>query len=104
MKLRMNLAVLAAIAMTSLFCSGCGYGKVSEKAYKYATALYSICSRKDEEHLTEFSKQLTQAKESNEISETEHQWLQQIVEDAENGDWENATRKCRRIMSDQVQH
>lgn len=90
------------ILLLSLICSGCGYGKVSSETYEYAKALYSICNRQDTDRLTAFYEQLSTANENQQISEQEARWLEQIADDAKQGNWSKATKECRRMMSDQV--
>lgn len=93
---------LALICICILF-SGCGYGEVSPTAYKQATALYSICNRKDATRLEEFATGLQQATEAGEITERESEWLMDIVQKGRQENWEPAMKMCRRMMEDQVQ-
>ncbi len=82
---------------------GCGYGDVSHQAYEHATALYSICNRRDEARLQTYSQMLTTAQESGELTSKEAGWLAEIADLANVGEWEQATTKVRRLMTDQVQ-
>ncbi|REJ91520.1 MAG: hypothetical protein DWQ34_14655 [Planctomycetota bacterium] len=85
--------------------NGCGgYGDISPHGYEYATALYSICNRRDEARLESFSQQLIAAREAGELPEHEAEWMEEIIDLARNGEWEDAARKSRRILMDQVEN
>lgn len=91
------LAVLLAFGLM-----GCGYPEISPKSYELATALYSACNRHSEEHLAKVSDLMETHAESGDITDREFEWLQAIVEQAEEGDWEAAASEARQIMNDQV--
>ena len=86
-----------------LLLNGCGYGKISPKAYEHAKALYSICNRKDKQRLTRYATLLREARTQGEISPKEADWLDDIVQEAQAGEWEDAAAKARRMMTDQVE-
>jgi len=79
-----------------------GYGEMSPKGYEYATALYSICNRKDEPRLTELEKLVTTSLDQSELVEAEARWLLDIAKQARSGDWDAALSETRRLMEDQV--
>lgn len=78
--------------MTVLFVSGCQkYGKVSPKAYELATALYSLCNRKDTARLGKVESLIADSTKAAELSSSEEEWLKSIVKSARSGSWESAT-------------
>lgn len=81
---------------------GCGHPEVSPKSYELATALYSACNRRSEEHLAKVSDLMESHAKSGDITNRELEWLQAIVDQAEEGDWEAAASDARQIMKDQV--
>jgi len=87
-----------------ILLSGCSYGEVSGNTYEYAKALYSICNRHDAEGLEKASLQIAAAKSEGEITEQEAKWLQDIIADARNEQWEDAMQECRQMMEDQIRH
>ena len=83
--------------------AGCGgYGEVSPKTYEYATALHSICSRKDPARLDKFTAMLANAEAAGEVPPREADWLRTIADTARGGDWDDARADARRMLADQV--
>jgi|GEM_PF-576102 len=82
--------------------AGCGYPEVSPRTYELATALYSACNRRSEEHLEKVEALTEAARESGEITDRESQWIREIVEQARNGEWEPATLESRALLEDQA--
>lgn len=99
-RIRNNGTVLLLVALLTLGCGG--YPEVSPKTNELAMALYGACNRKSEDSLTKASELIDQAHQANEINSSEQKWLQQIVEKAESGDWEEAMLEAREIMDDQA--
>jgi len=88
-----------------LFTTGCGYGKVSDRSYKVATALYGACLSKSEARLEKISQLIVQDETTEEpIPSHELVWLESIVEQAQEGNWESAAQSCKRMMKDQVEY
>ena len=94
-----------ATALILLLCAvGCGgYGEISPHSYEYAQALYSICNRQDEARLDPFSEQLLAAADAGELPVHEAEWMEDIADLARDGQWEDAARKSRRMLMDQVE-
>ncbi|MCA8982955.1 MAG: hypothetical protein R3C12_25705 [Planctomycetaceae bacterium] len=82
---------------------GCGYGAVSERTYEVAQALCNISNRQQAEKLPQVRKLIEESLEQQLLSQREADWLNEIVEDANRGNWEVAERKSRRMLQDQVQ-
>ena len=79
-----------------------GYGEISPRGYEYATAMYSICNRKDFDRLQKLTAMVEESAESGEISDEEAGWLTGISDAAAEGDWQSATAESRRLLDDQV--
>ena len=99
MTIRVSLLIVI-MAMISL--SGCGYPEVSPQAYEVTKALYSACNRQSETHLTKIEELITERLEDSKISESEAEWLREIITNAKSGEWESAMLECREIMEDQI--
>ena len=102
-KLGLLIVLCLILGMLTVFRGCGGYGEVGPKAYEHAKALYSICNRRDADRLEKFSTSLAKAQNAGEVTEKEQAWLEDIVEDAKVGEWEEATAKARRLMEDQVE-
>lgn len=93
------------ILIACLFCVtlGCtGYGKVSDRTYELAKALYSICNAKDEQRLAKIRTMISDEKSGVAMTSREIDWLEDIVEQAAAGKWESAAAKARQLMEDQA--
>ena len=82
--------------------AGCGYGEVSPRTYDYAKALYSICNRRDESRLDQFASLVDDDLRDGKISEQEADWLNDVVAQARNGQWQQANAAAREMLEDQV--
>ncbi len=99
------LAVGLLVIVGIYLISGRGYGKVSERSYKVATALYGACLSKSEARLEAISQLIVDDKDTEEpIPSHELAWLTSIVEQAQDGNWESAARSSKRMMEDQVEY
>ncbi|MEL7496576.1 MAG: hypothetical protein AAFN77_03140 [Planctomycetota bacterium] len=85
------------------FLLGRGYGEVSPATYELAKSLYSACLKKSDEHLNRVDDLLNQ-NDTPPIPSNERRWLNQIIKQAQNGDWESAAQKAKRMMEDQVDY
>lgn len=83
-------------------CVGCGYPKVSPKAYEISKALYSVCNLKRQDDLDKVSDVISQAVSTSELTESEAEWLMVILEQARAGDWEAAALEARSVLQDQT--
>ena len=85
--------------------SGRGYGKVSDRSYKVATALYGACLSKNEARLEKIGELIVDEEGVDEpIPSHERAWLTSIVERAQEGDWASAAQSSKRMMEDQVEY
>lgn len=82
--------------------TGCGYPEVSPATYDLAKTLYSACNRKSLEHLDIVSDVLEAKVATQELPQTEAEWLRDIIADGRKGHWDAATREARVLMEDQV--
>jgi len=98
------LALSCAMLALAMLVPGCGgYGEVSPPAYEYAKALYSICNRRDSDRLDVLRKKVETSLQEQEITEQEAGWLNELIAQADSGQWKSAESEARRIMEDQVQ-
>ncbi len=97
------LLSLLLVFILPICVGGCGYGKVSPKAYEYAKGLYGVCSRRDENRLKKISSMIDQAQKRGEITEEEEGWLNEIVKQGKAGNWDSAIHMARRMMEDQAE-
>ena len=97
------LAFIAVAAVAVLVWLNQGYGEVSPQTYQYSKALYSACQAKNESHLQKIQEML-QSSPEDALSDTERGWLEAILSQALEGQWEGAARKARRMMEDQVKY
>ena len=96
--------ILCLACSCAVFLSGCGgYGEVSPRAYQSATAVFSICNRRDADRIPIILGLIANARDNAEITEQEAKWLRDILSQAQRGDWEKALKQARRLMEDQVQ-
>ena len=85
-------------------CIGCSdYQGISPTAYQYAKALYSVTNRQRTEKLERVSDLITESQQQGEITSQEAAWLEGIIDDAREGEWQTAQREARRMMDDQVE-
>ena len=99
----MNSFVRCALLVCLVLIAGCrGYGEVSEKAYEYAQALYSICNRQDKGRLEGLAELVQASVDESEVSSQEAAWLGAIIDEAREGEWKSASKRARRLMEDQV--
>lgn len=75
---------------------------MSPKTYEISKALYSVCNQKNEERLVAVEKLIQSSLEQNEINDSEAQWLNEIITQAQEGKWEAAMQESRRMMEDQA--
>lgn len=80
-----------------------GYGEVSPMTYEYSKALYSACLNRNEEHLGKVEGLLA-TNEAEGLPANERKWIDAIIAEARDGQWETAATKARRMMEDQVQY
>jgi len=99
------LAVGLLVIVGIYLSTGRGYGKVTDRSYKVATALYGACLSKSEERLEKVSLLIVDDEGVDEpIPSHERAWLEAIVEQAQDGNWESAAKSSKRMMEDQVEY
>ncbi|MEO9590104.1 hypothetical protein [Rhodopirellula bahusiensis] len=77
--------------------------ELDDQGYDASVALYRICNQKDTESLQTVAEQVAQWQTEGKLSEQSHASLQRVIDLADEGDWNQASRECRRMMEDQVQ-
>jgi len=91
-----------ALLIILVFQYGCGYPEVSPKTYEISKALYSVCNQKSTERLETVQTLIQSSLEKQEITDREADWLNGIIGQAQEGDWDRALQESRRIMEDQA--
>jgi len=79
-----------------------GYGEVSEKTYQFATAAYGASMARSPERIAKLEEMLGEQTFRDALSAPEIGWCENILDQANNGDWTRAAESARRIMEDQV--
>ena len=79
------------------------YGSVSPRAYEIAKSLYSICNRNDADRIVVVEQTINDSHAEAAITDSEKDWLLDIVEKARNADWETAMQDARLMMMEQVE-
>lgn len=101
----MNAGTFHKLTIAILCClvvSGCGYPEVSPKTYQIAKALYSVSNLKRTDGIENVEELISKSLQAEEISDTEADYLQEIVHHCRDGEWDDAQQECRRLMEDQV--
>ncbi|QEG35540.1 hypothetical protein [Bythopirellula goksoeyrii] len=80
------------------------YGDVSKLTYEISTALYSCCNLQDETRLATIDEQIQAASEGSQLTAKEARWLQEILDLAQEGNWQEAGQNARNLMQDQVRY
>ncbi len=96
------LAILV-ILVASFWLMNRGYGDVSPRTYEFSGALYSACLKKNEEQVAIVAEMLKETDDKI-VSRKERKWLRDIISTAENGNWQTAASRARRMMEDQVDY
>lgn len=76
--------------------------RVGPEAYKYVTALHSICHQEDPARLNAFVDQVTDAHKSGQVSAREFDLLESIIQRAQAGRWNAARILSRDLLENQV--
>ena len=91
------------LALLLIMAAGCRrYGDVSTTTYEYAQALYGACSQQDAARLEKAEQFINDALAGGDISEAEHGYLMDIVELAQDEQWDEAAQDARQLMQEQA--
>jgi hypothetical protein len=82
--------------------AGCGYPEVSPKAYEISKAMYRLCNQREDTRIELIARLIEESLESGDISAAEAKLLQEILEEASEGHWDDCAAEVRRLMNDQV--
>ncbi len=102
---RPAIAAIAACVslLTFVLLRGCQtYGPVSDSTYDHATALFSICNRRDAVRLEAFDDLLRQSRASGAIDTRGADMLSEVVLMARNDEWNAASEALRVMLMEQV--
>lgn len=83
--------------------SGCGYPKVSGRAYEMTMALEAAFADREVDALVSARAMLDKFRSAEEISASEHAELSEMIGIAEGGDWERAAKSARQLLEAQVE-
>lgn len=102
---RQGLAVLVLVVALSAGFLGCGreYANASEETYRIATALVSVCERKQTDKLALLSDLIASGEATGDVPASEAEYLRAIVQLADDGDWAAAKKEARDVLSHQVE-
>lgn len=92
------LVVLLAIAMTWWLWPQ--PVDLSASQYDTAVALYRVCNQKSVKGIEKIEELIENSRRNGPTSEISP--LDSIIESAKSGDWESASRGCRRLLEKQV--
>ena len=99
------IGLMVMVVIGIYLTTGRGYGKVTDRSYKVATALYGACLSKSDARLEKISLLIIDDESTEEpIPSHERAWLTAIVEQAQDGKWESAAKSSKRMMEDQVEY
>jgi hypothetical protein len=95
--------LIAGLFVTGITSSGCNsYGRVSPASYDFAMAIYSISNTKSADKLPTFEQKLAEAKQTGSVTAQEAEWLEEILESANAGEWQTAAVASRTMMAEQA--
>ena len=100
--MRRSRRILTILLLSLSLVAGCGYGEVSPTTYELAKSLYNISNRRLPGKLATAKAKIATAREDGDISKKEAQWLNTIIAQAEQDNWQRAMKSARRMMEDQV--
>lgn len=103
-KLLKALIAVTAISGILIWCfASPGYGKVGDKTYQFASAIYGACLAKSTSRIETIEHLLqTDCEGEDPIIEVERRWLTEIMDQAKNDQWDSAAAKAKMMMNDQV--
>ena len=100
---RIVLIGVAFLAFVVIVIQGCGsYGEVNALTFEHAKALYAACNSQQPERLQKCAMMISEAESTQQISNKEFAYLQDIVGVAQDGQWEDAQAMARKLMTDQT--
>lgn len=97
------VACLLLVGAAACYWMNRGYGEVSPLTYEISKALYGACQTKSDQRLRKVDA-LIEGKMGSMLPDNERQWLEDIVAQARDGQWEVAARQARRMLEDQVNY
>lgn len=101
----MRIAAVLFVVCFVVAIASCGrpYADASDASYAIAMSLVTISSRQMTDKLDDVDALIDTRLASEDLSEGEAGYLREIVEFGRNGDWEEAQRQARAVLSDQVE-
>ena len=105
--LALGLCVIGIALIAYYYFGSPKYGEVGPDAYAVAKAVYGACLAEDDERLgkaVELVKQANTPDSSIKLTDQEKNWLNSIIQKAQNGKWQVAANMARQLMKDQVKN
>ena len=97
----LSLSRALVLSMT-LAVTGCGYAKVSQKAYEITVALDQAIERQNQDQLNLAKDIIAKHHSDQSLSDRDRDYLLAIIDQAEAGEWDEARTECRRLLQDQT--
>ncbi len=89
--------------LVPLIAGGCGgYPPVSSEAFELAKAVSNLCNARSAEQIPMARRIIGERHDVAAITPRERQFLIEILDVAEGGDWDRAESQCRRLLADQT--
>jgi hypothetical protein len=76
---------------------------LNDNQYATAIALYRVCNQRSETGLDKIEAILASPDSPRQASDKSLAAIQAIISEARRGNWQQATRRCRTLLEDQVQ-
>lgn len=97
------LLAACAAAIVPVIAVGCGgYPPVSTEAFELAKAISNLCNARSAEQIPRARRIIDERHDAAAITPRERQFLIEILDVAERGDWDGAESQCRRLLADQT--
>ncbi|WP_164103283.1 hypothetical protein [Candidatus Laterigemmans baculatus] len=105
MSLRAFLNFGWSIALLGLvLCSGCGYPRVSPAAFETAKVVENLCNLETAPQIPQARALVAEQLRSGEITPDEAALLEEILDEAEAGDWATASEQARQLLEAQNEY
>jgi len=88
--------------MACLGWAGCQrYPEMSPRAFEIAKAIDNLCNLKNTDQIPNARQKVNTDLQSGLITDREHGWLMSVLDDAEAGNWEQASATARQLLTSQ---
>ena len=98
----MTRSLVVSLLLLPLVAGCSDYAGISPKAYDISSALYSTCRRADSANLQKLAILTKAEHDSSELSDREAEWINDIIAQANAGQWQEAAAESRSILEAQI--